>query len=68
MRKYRTKKGERLDQVVYREYNTLEQSVFNLVLEANTHLSPAVEFEADTIVYLPEIKAEQTSQKGKALW
>lgn len=68
MREYRASRGERLDQIVFREYGTLE--VLQRVLEANVHLLRKVELEADDVVYLPELPKEPKTQvqKGKALW
>ena len=67
MREYRANQGERLDQIVYREYKTLNNNVLNKVLEANPHLLGKIELDAFDIVYLPEITIEP-SKENKTLW
>lgn len=68
MREYRASKGERLDQIVFREYGTLE--AIGVVLEANTHLLHKIELDAGDRVYLPDLQKESQERikKGKALW
>ncbi|MDR0666770.1 MAG: tail protein X [Campylobacteraceae bacterium] len=54
MTKYIAHEGERLDQIVYKHYKTLD--VFAQVLKFNARLKPIL---ADKdIVYLPTIKTE----------
>ena len=67
MREYRANQGERLDQIVYREYKTLNKDVLNKVLEANPHLLGKIELDAFDIVYLPEITTE-SNKENKTLW
>jgi len=67
MREYRANQGERLDQIVYREYKTLNNNVLNKVLEANPHLLDKLVLDAFGIVYLPEITIEP-SEENKTLW
>jgi len=67
MREYRANQGERLDQIVYREYKTLNQDVVNKVLEANPHLLDKLVLDAFDIVYLPEITTE-SNKENKTLW
>ena len=59
-------KGQRLDQIIYKEYSTLESDVVNTVLSANTHLLSKLELEAGDVVKLPKIEAKEP--KGKHLW
>jgi len=64
---YIAKEGERIDQIVYAVYGTLD--VFNEVLEANIDLADKIELEAGDIVYLPDIKRDTTTLKDeKSLW
>lgn len=67
MSEYIAKEGERIDQIVYAVYGTLD--VFNEVLEANIDLADKIELEAGDIVYLPDIKRDTTTLKDeKSLW
>ena len=66
MRKIKAYKGQRLDQIVFSEYSTLESDVFNAVLSVNTHLLNKLELEAGDVVYLPKIEIKEP--KGKHLW
>ena len=59
-------KGQRLDQIIYKEYSTLVSDVVNAVLSANTHLLSKLELEAGDVVKLPKIEAKEP--KGKHLW
>ena len=59
-------KGQRLDQIIYKEYSTLESDVVNAVLSANVHLLNKLELEAGDVVKLPKIEAKEP--KGKHLW
>lgn len=68
MKEYRASKGERVDQIIFKEYGTLES--IGIVLEVNTHLLRKVELEAGDRVYLPDLQkeAQERTKKGKALW
>ena len=66
MKTVRAYKGQRLDQIIYKEYKSLDKNIVNAVLAANPHLLKKVELEAGDIVNLPRI--EQKEQKGKYLW
>ena len=66
MRKIKAYKGQRLDQIIFKEYSTLESDVVNAVLTINTHLLNKLELEAGDIVYLPKIEFKEP--KGKYLW
>jgi len=59
-------KGQRLDQIIYKKYSTLESDVVNAVLSVNVHLLNKLELEAGDVVYLPKIEAKEP--KGKHLW
>ena len=59
--------GDRLDQIVYKEYKTLK--VFDKVLEANPHLTAATSLKDGDIVYLPVITVPKNEyKKVKTLW
>ncbi len=60
------KKGERLDQIIYKEYGSLEQEIVNKVLSSNKHLLTKIELAAGDKVYLPNIQIKKP--KGKYLW
>ncbi|WOE69077.1 tail protein X [Hydrogenimonas thermophila] len=66
MSEYIAKEGERLDQIVYAVYGTLD--VYNEVLKANIHLADKIELDAGDIVYLPEIKTDVETKDEKVLW
>ena len=67
MSEYIAKDGERLDQIVYAVYGTLD--VYDEVLKANIHIADKIELEAGDIVYLPDIKRDTTTLKDeKSLW
>ena len=59
-------KGQRLDQIIYKKYSTLESDVVNAVLSANPHLLNKLELEAGDVVNLPEIETKEP--KGRHLW
>jgi len=59
-------KGQRLDQIIYKEYKSLDKDIVNAVLSVNTKLLKKIELDAGDIVNLPKIK--QKEQKGKYLW
>lgn len=61
---YRSKDGERLDQIVYRHYGHLRY--FESVLELNPKLE--IVLKAGTLVNLPELNEEKIPQKQVALW
>jgi len=67
MKTVKAQAGDRLDQIAYREYGTL--TIFDKVLEANTHLSKKVILDDNDIVNIPviEIKTE-TTKDVKSLW
>ena len=67
MKEHIATQGERLDQIIYREYKTLNQNVVNKVLEVNPHLLNKIELEAFDKVYLPDIVIE-SSKEDKTLW
>ena len=67
MREYIATQGERLDQIIYREYKTLDKNVVNEVLKANPHLLTKLILDAFDKVYLPEIEIKP-SLEDKALW
>lgn len=59
--------GDRLDQIAYKEYGTL--TIFDKVMEANTHLATKPVLSDGDIVNIPviEIKKE-TTKEVKSLW
>lgn len=57
--------GERLDQIVYREYKTLDY--FEKVVESNPHLKNKIFLDENDIVNLPIVKKEQKA-KLDSLW
>lgn len=65
MNKYIALDGDRLDVVVYKTYETLEN--FSAVLKENSHLHQKYILEAGDIVYLPEI-IKPKEKEMKALW
>lgn len=65
MNKYIALVGDRLDVVVYKTYETLEN--FSAVLKENPHLHQKYILEAGDIVYLPEI-TKPKEKEMKALW
>jgi phage tail protein X len=58
--------GDRLDQIVYQEYKTLD--VFDKVLEANPHLSTKTKLELGDKVTIPIVTIEKTTKSAKKLW
>ena len=66
MKTVKAHKGQRFDQIIYKEYSTLKSDVVNTVLSANTHLLSKLELEAGDVVKLPKI--EDKESKGKHLW
>lgn len=65
MNKYIALDGDRLDIIVYKTYETLEN--FQEVLKVNFHLHQKYILEAGDIVYLPEFKKPK-DKEVKALW
>lgn len=59
-------KGQRIDQIIYKEYGSLNQDIVNEVLSTNTHLLNNIELKGGEKVYLPKIEIKQP--KGKYLW
>ena len=66
MKEYIAAQGERLDQIIYREYKNLDKNTLNEVLKANPHLLDKFTLNAFDKVYLPEIKTP--SNEDKVLW
>jgi len=58
-------KGDRLDEIVFTHYGTLE--VFEIVLEENRPISTKLYLEYGDIVWLPQIIIEQEIE-AKSLW
>ena len=67
MKEYIATQGERLDQIIYREYKSLDKNVVNEVLKANPHLLTKLVLDAFDVVYLPEIEIKPSTE-DKALW
>ncbi len=66
MSEYIAKEGERLDQIVFRVYGSLEY--FEEVLRANIHLAAKRELSAGDVVRLPDMDTNVKSVEEKALW
>jgi phage tail protein X len=66
MNRYVAKDGERLDQVVYANYKSLD--VFNSIMEFNKHLQDKPILSAGDVVYLPEIEVKTKIKELKSLW
>jgi len=67
MRTIIAQKGDRLDQIVYKEYGTL--TIFDKVLEANTHLATKPILSDGDVVNIPVIQIKrQTTKEVKSLW
>jgi phage tail protein X len=58
--------GDRLDQVVFKEYDTLK--VFSSVLEANPHLVHKTTLSIGDTINLPIINLKSTPKEVKTLW
>lgn len=59
--------GDRLDQIAYLEYGTLD--IFDKVFEANTHLATKVILDDGDVVNIPVIEIKrQTAKEVKSLW
>ena len=67
MIEYIATQGERLDQIIYREYKSLDKNIVNEVLKANPHLLTKFVLDAFDVVYLPEIEIKPSTE-DKALW
>lgn len=66
MKKYIAQDRERLDQIIHKEYKSLDKEIVAQVLETNAHLLHKIELQAFDIVYLPEITKKP--KKDKSLW
>lgn len=58
--------GDRLDQIIYAHYGTLE--VMNEVMMSNVHLMSKAILDNGDKVYLPDIKIPDKSETGVSLW
>lgn len=59
--------GDRLDQIIYQHYGTLD--VMNEVMMQNTHLMSKPILQSGDKVYLPDIDvAAQSETVGVSLW
>ena len=65
MREVISKNGERLDEIVFKEYGTLD--FFEKVLSENQKLSNKIFLSEADIVYLPQIEIV-SSNKQETLW
>ncbi len=65
MKEVTAKNGERLDEIVFREYGTLD--FFEKVLSENQKLSKKIFLDESDIIYLPEITIV-SSKKQETLW
>lgn len=66
MNTYPAQSGDRLDQIAYQEYSTLDH--FDKVIEANPHLVKKPLLEDNDIVNLPELEQPKQEIKVKTLW
>lgn len=58
--------GDRLDQIIYAFYGTLD--VMNEVMISNSHLMSKTILSDGDIVYLPEITISTPIESGVSLW
>lgn len=58
--------GDRLDQIIYQHYGTLD--VMNEVMMSNAHLMAKPILDSGDKVYLPDIQTAKPEEKGVALW
>lgn len=65
MREVISKNGERLDEIVFKEYGTLD--FFEKVLSENQKLSNKIFLSEADIVYLPQVEIV-SSNKQETLW
>ena len=65
MKEVTAKNGERLDEIVFKEYGTLD--FFEKVLSENQKLSNKIFLSEADIVYLPQIEIV-SSNKQETLW
>jgi len=65
MKIFTAQKGDRLDQIIYKEYGTLK--VFDKVLEANKHLTTKVILDDNDKVNLPALELPK-AKEVKSLW
>lgn len=66
MRRTVATQGDRLDQIIYTFYGTLD--VMNEVMMNNSHLMSKPILSDGDIVYLPNITAAVPIQSGVSLW
>lgn len=59
-------KGDRLDQIIYQYYGTLD--VMNEVMMNNPHLMSTPILSTGDKVYLPEITEPEQAETGVSLW
>jgi len=58
--------GDRLDQIIYQYYGTLD--VMNEVMMSNVHLLSKTILDAGDIVNLPDISSPEQPETGVNLW
>lgn len=58
--------GDRLDQIIYTYYGTLD--VMNEVMMSNVNLLSKTILDAGDVVYLPDISAPEQPETGVSLW
>ncbi|MDD2267005.1 tail protein X [Sulfuricurvum sp.] len=58
--------GDRLDQIIYQYYKTLD--VMNEVLMSNVHLMSKPILDTGDKVYLPDIEVPEQPENGVNLW
>lgn len=66
MKRAIAKYGDRLDQIIFAHYGTLD--VMNEVMMHNPHLLKKAVLDAGDEVYLPEVETKAQSEMGVALW
>lgn len=67
MKTYVGQNGDRLDQIVFREYGTL--TIFDKVVAANNHLGSRTVLKDGDIINLPVVEVEKiTTKEVKSLW
>ena len=68
MNAYVAKEGERLDNVAFMAYGSIDDAIINAVLGKNTHLLERSTLKAGDTVFLPKIRIDDKESDKKALW
>lgn len=68
MNTYVAKEGDRLDNIAFMAYGSIDDAIINAVLEANAHLLERSTLKSGDTVFLPEIQIDDKESDKKALW